>query len=374
MKVKNIMFSGFAAAIFAGVCGAADAATLNLASKQYVDDALGAKASVSALADVQTQVTANTSDIAGLKTDKADASVIGTLGESATVTEYVNSAVQGAISDAVAGEGAVKEAIDAAVADKQNKLENADVLESITADDIAAIEANTTNITNLTETVQNLDTTVAGKANSADVTAALALKADKTAIADMATQTAVAADIATALQAAKDYADANDADTVYVDTEIRGLISDNAAEIAKKANAADVYTKTEVDDKVASVVAGDLEEALTSYAKTEDVVATYATKQSVTDLTTTVGTKADTSVVKGIDTRLTTAESDIEALQTATDDLGALAYKDTVSSTEIDNAAVTTDKIAGATAADGEMMMMSTGPDGVVTWTSVKVY
>ncbi len=37
MKVKNLMFSGFAAAMFAGVMGSADAATYNLASKDYVD-------------------------------------------------------------------------------------------------------------------------------------------------------------------------------------------------------------------------------------------------------------------------------------------------------------------------------------------------
>ena len=37
MKVKNLMFSGFAAAMFAGVMGSADAATYNLASKSYVD-------------------------------------------------------------------------------------------------------------------------------------------------------------------------------------------------------------------------------------------------------------------------------------------------------------------------------------------------
>ena len=41
MKVKNLMFSGFAAAMFAGVMGSADAATYNLASKNYVDTEIG---------------------------------------------------------------------------------------------------------------------------------------------------------------------------------------------------------------------------------------------------------------------------------------------------------------------------------------------
>lgn len=43
MKVKNIMFSGFAAAMFAGVMTGADAATYNLASKNYVDTQVAKK-------------------------------------------------------------------------------------------------------------------------------------------------------------------------------------------------------------------------------------------------------------------------------------------------------------------------------------------
>ena len=43
MKVKNIMFSGFAAAVFATVCGAAVAADVSLISKDYADAKLQAK-------------------------------------------------------------------------------------------------------------------------------------------------------------------------------------------------------------------------------------------------------------------------------------------------------------------------------------------
>ena len=43
MKIKNIMFSGFAAALFAGVCGAANAAAVELVSKPYADTNLQAK-------------------------------------------------------------------------------------------------------------------------------------------------------------------------------------------------------------------------------------------------------------------------------------------------------------------------------------------
>lgn len=43
MKVKNIMFSGFMAAVLAGACGAADAATTVLASKEFVTSELSKK-------------------------------------------------------------------------------------------------------------------------------------------------------------------------------------------------------------------------------------------------------------------------------------------------------------------------------------------
>ena len=43
MKVKNIMFSGFAAALFATMCGAASAEDVQLISKQYADENLQGK-------------------------------------------------------------------------------------------------------------------------------------------------------------------------------------------------------------------------------------------------------------------------------------------------------------------------------------------
>lgn len=58
----------------------------------------------------------------------------------------------------------------------------------------------------------------------------------------------------------------------------------NVSDLAQKANVSDVYTKAEVDDKVADVVAGDMSEALKSYAKTADVNASLAGKANTTDL------------------------------------------------------------------------------------------
>ena len=138
--------------------------------------------------------------------------------------------------------------------------------------------------------------------------------------ADSAT---VASDIATALQTAKDYADANDADTIYDDTQVKADIAANTQAIANI---------KEYDDT-----------ALAARVSTNE-------------------------------TGVADNKSAIEALQTKTTDLGALAYKNTVASADIDEKAVTTAKIAGEAAAEGEIMMMTAGADGVATWTSVKVY
>ena len=45
MKVKNIMFAGFASAILSGICGAASAADYNLVTQGYVTDQLAGKVS-----------------------------------------------------------------------------------------------------------------------------------------------------------------------------------------------------------------------------------------------------------------------------------------------------------------------------------------
>ena len=72
----------------------------------------------------------------------------------------------------------------------------------------------------------------------------------------------------------------------------------------------DAYTKTEVDEKVADVVAGDMDEALKAYAKTDYVDAELAKKAN-------------------------------------TADLGALARKDTISNADVaENAAIAKEKLA----------------------------
>lgn len=81
--------------------------------------------------------------------------------------------------------------------------------------------------------------------------------------------------------------------TNVVGTDTTGLkkqVADNKAaieaiDLASYAKSADVYTKTEVDDKVAEVVAGDMDEALKPYAKAADVEAELAKKADASVLT-----------------------------------------------------------------------------------------
>ena len=77
-------------------------------------------------------------------------------------------------------------------------------------------------------------------------------------------------------------------------------------ELAKKANAADVYTKaevynkTEVDEKVANIVAGDMDEALANKADKTYVDEQLATKADKTEL----ANKADASAVSALETEV----------------------------------------------------------------------
>lgn len=80
--------------------------------------------------------------------------------------------------------------------------------------------------------------------------------------------------------------------------------------LANKANAADVYTKSEVynkqevDDKVANVVAGDMDEALKDYVKTDALNTALDTKANTTYVDSQLATKADVSAVNALETEV----------------------------------------------------------------------
>ena len=286
MKVKNIAFSGFAAAILAGVCSNAFAVSVNLASKQYVDDALetkvnqidfedlkttvGKKATQEALEIVATQVNTNTSDIADLKSGKQDAL---TAGSNITIEGNVISATGGVSSEQLTE---LQTTLEAAIAEKQAK---GDYLVAADLNDLNAAvsalqsgKADASTVTNIQETINKLGDTYAAKsdltaaeerlqaaidaidvpsladyAKTADVNAALALKADKSELTNLVTGTQLS-ELRTALEAAiaekqakGDYAEAQALQSV-------------ATELGTLKNG--VYTKAEVDQKIADAISG----------------------------------------------------------------------------------------------------------------------
>ena len=243
MKVKNIAFSGFAAMIFAGLCGVADAASVNLASKSYVDTQLGAKANLidlealettvgqkatqESLNAVATQVNQNTLDIADLK-------AAGYLTE--TDLDDLKTTLQTAIDE------------------KQAKGDYADAAELETLKTtVETLQSGTVDKT----VVENLQTTV--NAISADY----AKKTELTAAEER-------------LQAAIDAIEIPDVSNLVTRTELTELLTSLETEIAKKQNSGDyatadaltaistelgtlkgnVYTKAEVDQKIADAATG----------------------------------------------------------------------------------------------------------------------
>jgi hypothetical protein len=124
---------------------------------------------------------------------------------------------------------------------------------------IAGLETRATNLENvingkdgaegLVDVVADHTTAISGEATAR----AEADKAITDSIGEVAEGKTVVGMIAEALAEAKQYADDNDANTVYDDSQLKADIAANTAAVALKANAADVYTKTDVDDKFTAV-------------------------------------------------------------------------------------------------------------------------
>lgn len=100
MKVKNIMFSGFMAAVLAGACGAADAATV-LASKEFVTEKLALKQdnlTAGTGISIENNVVASTYSDAEIKADiQALEETVGATAElgGKTIVEYIDAKTEG---------------------------------------------------------------------------------------------------------------------------------------------------------------------------------------------------------------------------------------------------------------------------------------
>jgi len=133
MKVKNIMFSGFAAAIFAGVCGAADAAVqYELTSKSYVDTELAKKQdnlSAGTGIDITNNVVKSTLDLTPFATttdmQAADQALQGKIDAEASARAQADAqirtdfaAADTALDGKITAEASAREAADTAISNK----------------------------------------------------------------------------------------------------------------------------------------------------------------------------------------------------------------------------------------------------------------
>lgn len=187
MKVKNIMFSGFAAAVLAGACGAADAATYTLASKDYVTNQLATKQNT-LTAGEGIDITDDTisADLSTVTVEGADGTQVPVSTALTGLTQSVT-AVEDKLGDLPEGTtvaDALDEKQDALTADQQAAVDS-----GITAEDVAEIESTASAVDSLASTVgdaesglvkdvDDLQASVATKAEAQDLEDGLKLKED----------------------------------------------------------------------------------------------------------------------------------------------------------------------------------------------------
>ncbi len=286
MKVKNIMFSGFAAAVFATVCGAAVAADVSLISKDYADAKLQAKLTEGQGIDIVTAEDGTTTisadvDLSSLATKTSVETLAGTVGDET--------------------KGLVK-----VVADLEtNKANVTDVYSKTVADEKFMImeDANALGA--------NLQWTSEGKLDTKGIATADGLeKLDERVNGSAQTEGSVAYDIAAALTSANTYTDAE------VKELAEGQVATNTANIALKANSADVYTKDEVNTALEGV------RATADAAQTaEEVSSAIDTKISDLKLGETYATVSALDGVKATAEAAQTAEEVSSAIDTKISDL-----------------------------------------------------
>lgn len=189
MKVKNIMFSGFAAAVFATVCGAAFAADVSLISKDYADAKLQAKLTegqginIAEQADGTTTISTDV-DLTNLAT-KSEATYQGE-GYVSVDDNKITVTADGEVAEGNTGlvtggtVHAITSALDTRLDTAEGKIEEIDAVVDTLQGVDGGDEGIVTKVTNLETTVGDADSglvkqvatntaNIALKANSADV-------------------------------------------------------------------------------------------------------------------------------------------------------------------------------------------------------------
>ncbi len=329
MRINNIVFSGVMATILASVVGVASAATVNLASKTYVDDALAQKQNVLTAGEgieISDNVVKSTIDVSNflLKHDMPD------------FNNFAKRSDLAALERALQAEIAAKHASgDYATAAQLQELKNtvetlqtggADkaAIESLQAS-VATISADYAKKSELNATEQDLRSAI-GAVDAAvkaidlsqyatvdDVDAKLLLKANASALNTLKTtlEAAIAekqdkgeyleAEDLTAVNTAISNLESGKADASTV-TALQTAISNLGNIYSTKGELSDVETRLQNALKAIEIP------NLSEYAKSADVALTYATKADL-------GTKADASALNGLVTseQLEKLRTDLEA-------------------------------------------------------------
>lgn len=185
MKVKNIMFSGFAAAVLAGACGAADAATYTLASKDYVTNQLATKQNT-LTAGEGIDITDDTisADLSTVTVEGADGTQVPVSDALTNLTESV-AGVQESIGNLGTNDDGSAKTVADALEEKQDALttdQQAAVDSGITAEDVAEIESTASAVESLVGTVGDAESGLVK--DVADLKTDITTKADAQALTD----------------------------------------------------------------------------------------------------------------------------------------------------------------------------------------------
>lgn len=301
MKIKNIMFSGFAAALFAGVCGAANAAAVELVSKPYADTNLQAK--LTAGDNIAIDQNTNTISATGLVTTTA----------LETVQNSINEAIEAGdkeSADALAELEVIVEGLQGSVATNETMTALSNRVKAIED----APYATESYVTNAVDAVEAL---FADYYNKTDVDNLLNAKATTTDLNALGTRVGTAEGKITAAE---------------------GKITTLEGAVATKAEADSVYSKTDADAKFATQeFVGELPEGTTA-----GNIVSFVEEKTANIVDNTEFEALDTRV-ETAEGKITAAEGEIDALQAATANLSDFVDSEEIkaySTTEQMNAAI----------------------------------
>ena len=347
MRINNIVFSGVMATILMSVAGVAGAATVNLASKNYVDDALAQKQNVLTAGEgieISDNVVKSTIDVSNflLRHEMPDFRDFATRAELSALEKALKAEIMAKHASGDYATAAQLQELKNTVEALQTGGVDKAAIESLQAS-VATISADYAKKSELNVTERDLRNAISAVdaavkaidlsqyATVDDVDAKLLLKANASALNTLKTtlEAAIAekqdkgdylveSDLAE-LQNAVNALDSGKADTGTV-TALQTAISNLGNSYATKTDLTDAETR--LQNAINAIEIPNLSE----YAKSADVALTYATKAEL-------GTKADASALNDLvtseelETLRTNLETQISQKQASGDYATANALK-----------------------------------------------